>query len=177
MGRLSGPLARTPWLCALLVLAMCCSGDASAPAAPRDTTVASIEFFPPLGPRQTAAAYVVHDDSTLWGVSYNPDNLYQRATRWAPGQPPTDIGGPGDPTGGPSTYARGVNGTGVVVGYTNASQSDWYPVRWTAAGAVDTLAGLSPFPYNGGFAYGLNTAGNVAGCSWVLTGNPQNLNA
>lgn len=137
----------------------------------------SIEFFPPLDPRQTAAAYVVHDDSTLWGVSYNPQSLYQRATRWAPGRPPEDLGGPGNPAGGPSTYARGVNSAGVVVGYTNASAGDWYPVRWTAAGVVDTLAGLTPVPYNGGFAYGLNEAGDVAGCGWVLTGNPQNLNA
>lgn len=176
-------MERTPvrlsalWLCAPPILAISCGRDAAAPVAPHDTTIVSIEFFPPLAPRQTAVAYVVHDDSTLWGVSYDPSELYQRATLWAPGQPPEDIGGPGDPTAGPSTYARGVNGAGIVAGYTNTSQQDWYPVRWTAAGAVDTLVGFSTFPYNGGFAYGVNEAGSIAGCSWVLTGNPQNLNA
>src|SRR5690242_6503928 len=108
--------ARTPWLGALPILAISCGGDASAPAAvpPHDTTVVGIEFFAPLAPRQAAVAYVVHDDSTLWGVSYDPSNLYQRATRWTPGQAPEDIGGPGNPADGPSTYARGVNGTGSV---------------------------------------------------------------
>lgn len=178
-GGACGSLARMLWLCVAPALALSCGGDASAPApvSPHDTTIVTVEFFAPLAPRQTAVAYVVHDDSTLWGVSYDPSSLYQRATRWAPGQAPEDIGGPGDPANGPSTYARGVNSAGIVAGYTNTSQYDWYPVRWTATGVVDTLAGLSPFPYNGGFAYAVNEAGTIAGCSWVLTGNPQNLNA
>src|SRR5437867_7654577 len=93
------------------------------------------------------------------------------------GTPPEDIGGPGDPAAGPSTYGRGANRAGVIAGYTNTSQYDWLPVRWSAAGVVDTLATLTPSPYNGGFAYGIDDGGRVAGCSWVLTGNPLNLNA
>src|SRR5436309_1960847 len=162
---------------ALAFLAMSCGGETSALAAPHDTTIVTVEFFAPLAPRQTAVAYAVGDDTTLWGVSYDPSDLYQRATRWKPGHPPEDIGGPGDPAAGPSTYGRGANSAGVIAGYTNTSQYDWLPVRWSAAGVVDTLATLTPSPYNGGFAYGIDDGGRVAGCSWVLTGNPLNLNA
>lgn len=156
---------------------MACGRDATAPAAPHDTTVVAVEFFAPLAPRQTAAAYAVTDDSILWGVSYDPSTLFQRATRWVPGQPPQDIGGPGDPATGPSTNARGANRNGVVVGFTNTDPYDWLPVSWSAAGGVDTLTSLTPSPYNGGFAYAVTDSGYVAGCSWVLTGNPENLNA
>jgi len=168
---------RVVWRGAWLLSAVSCSGNAFAPFAQRDSTIVTVEFFEPLAPRETAAAYAIGDNSVMWGVSYDPSTLYQRATRWRPGQPPEDIGGPGDPANGPSTNARGANGSGVVVGFTNTDPYDWLPVRWSTAGSVDTLPSLTAPPYNGGYAYAVTDSGYVAGCSWVLTGNPENLNA
>ena len=108
------PLRR--WLSTLTLLGLVCGRDATAPAAPHDTTVVVAWFFAPLAPRQTAAAYAVTDDSILSGVSYDPSTLFQRATRWVPGQPPQDMGGPGDPANGPSTNA-GANRNGFVAGF------------------------------------------------------------
>ena len=77
------------------------------------------------------------------------------------------------PQGASSAFARGVNGSDIVVGESSTSGA-YQSVQWTPSGpgswTMTLLPGLSGSPHTGTYAYAINTVGDVIGAEDAIGG-------
>jgi probable HAF family extracellular repeat protein len=105
------------------------------------------------------------------GYSIIPGTRRAHAFRWTNGTGMQDLG---TLSGGSDSQARGIDDSGVIVGWSGSSDSLSRAVTWTTGAPVDlgTLAGRS---WNGGEANAINGGGGIVGGCEVRN-NPNGAN-
>jgi probable HAF family extracellular repeat protein len=143
-------------LTALLVAAspLSARGAAAAPA-PAAAGYVVVDLGAP--PGGTSGANGISDTGFVAGVQW--DGVSQHAVRWGPGRRVADLG---TLPGGGNSSAAAVNDAGMVTGLSDRSPGGFgYPVRWSAAGAIQDLGG--PIANRLGTGAAIDPLGRVAG--------------
>lgn len=156
---------RTPhFLFIASAILVACSDEATAPKTQREVNalvlpgplrlgfyvVATLPI--PVGYTQ-AEPFAINDSAVIVGTAYTADSV-PRPARWTNGT----VQLLALPRGFNAGYAQDINGAGLAVGAARLDTT-WFPVTYGPAGATT----LNTTGYVGGWAHGINDAGEIVG--------------